>query len=252
MKKITLLMSIIFLSSCSLLYNASKNSNDGDRKYSAQKSIKSANKKTNIINYIQAKAKVSFRDNNKMKSNTVTFRISSNKKLWVNASLGAARILIDQDSIKYYNKIEKNFFVTDFDYVNNRIGIQADFQILQNLLLGILIEEFSPSSLFKRFEDSYVFKENKYLLESQPVESTVTINPYNFSIIKQTFSTDENLFEVVYDDYIEIENQNIPTKIKFLNNGVLNFNIEIKSVSALEKINIPFRIPKNYKRIELE
>jgi len=45
MKKITLLMSIIFLSSCSLLYNASKNSNDGDRKYSAQKSIKSANKK---------------------------------------------------------------------------------------------------------------------------------------------------------------------------------------------------------------
>jgi len=252
MKKITLLMSIIFLSSCSLLYNASKNSNDGDRKYSAQKSIKSANKNTNTINYIQAKAKVSFRDNNKMKSNTVTFRISSNKKLWVNASLGAARILIDQDSIKYYNKIEKNFFVTDFDYVNNRIGIQADFQILQNLLLGILIEEFSPSSLFKRFEDSYVFKENKYLLESQPVESTVTINPYNFSIIKQTFSADENLFEVVYDDYIEIENQNIPTKIKFLNNGVLNFNIEIKSISALEKINIPFRIPKNYKRIELE
>ena len=252
MKKITLLISIIFLSSCSLLYNASKNSNDGDRKYSAQKSIKNANKKTNTINYIQAKAKVSFRDNNKMKSNTVTFRISSNKKLWVNASLGAARILIDQDSIKYYNKIEKNFFVTDFDYVNNRIGIQANFQILQNLLLGILIEEFSPSSLFKRFEDSYVFKENKYLLESQPVESTVTINPYNFSIIKQTFSADENLFEVVYDDYIEIENQNIPTKIKFLNNGVLNFNIEIKSISALEKINIPFRIPKNYKRIELE
>ena len=90
------------------------------------------------------------------------------------------------------------------------------------------------------------------MLESQPVESTVTINPYNFSIIKQTFSADENLFEVVYDDYIEIENQNIPTKIKFLNNGVLNFNIEIKSISALEKINIPFRIPKNYKRIELE
>ena len=140
-------MSIIFLSSCSLLYNASKNSNDGDRKYSAQKSIKSANKKTNTINYIQAKAKVSFRDNNKMKSNTVTFRISSNKKLWINASLGAARILIDQDSIKYYNKIEKNFFVTDFDFVNNRIGIQANFQILQNLLLGILIEEGENSSI---------------------------------------------------------------------------------------------------------
>ena len=85
-----------------------------------------------------------------MKSNTVTFRISSDEKLWINAALGAARILIDKDSIKYYNKIEKNFFVTDFDYVNNKIGIEANFQILQSLLLGILIEKFSPSSLFKR------------------------------------------------------------------------------------------------------
>jgi len=235
-----------------LLYNASKNSKVENRKFSAQKSIRSVNKKINTIDFIQAKAKVSFRYKNKMKSNTVTLRISSNEKLWVNASLGAARVIIDQDSIKYYNKIEKTFFVTDFGYINNKIGIQANFQILQNLLLGILIEEFPPSSLSKRFEDSYMFKENQYILESKTVESTVTISPYNFSIIKQTFSADENLFEVVYDDYIEIENQNIPTKIKFLNNGIENFNIEIKSISALDKINVPFRIPKNYKRIELE
>ena len=37
-------------------------------------------------------------------------------------------------------------------------------------------------------------------------------------------------------------------KLGFLNNGLENLNIEIKSISALEKINIPFRIPKNYKR----
>ena len=252
MKKIILLLSIVFLSSCSLFYNASKNSIEGKKKYSAQKSIKSVNKNINTIDYIQAKAKVSFMDNNKMKSNTVTFRISSNEKLWVNASLGAARILIDQDSIKYYNKIEKNFFTTDFGYANKKIGIQANFEILQNLILGILIEEFSPSSLFRRFEDRYVFKENQYILGSKLVESTVTISPYNFSIIKQTFYSEDNLFEVIYDDYIEIENQNIPTKIRFLNNGILSFNIEIKSISALEKINIPFRIPKNYKRIDLE
>ena len=41
-----------------------------------------------IIDYIQAKAKVSFRDNNKIKSNTITMRISSDEKIWINASLG--------------------------------------------------------------------------------------------------------------------------------------------------------------------
>ena len=251
MKKIIILLSIFSLSSCSLLNNVSTNIDENNRKYSAQKSIRSINKKVNSIEYIQAKAKVSFRDNNKLKSNTVTFRISSGEKLWINAALGAARILIDNDSIKYYNKIEKNFFVTDFDYVNKKIGIEANFQILQSLLLGILIENFSPSSLFKRNINSYVFKENQSILESKIVESTVSISPYNFTILKQTFATTENLLEVFYDDYIKIQGQNIPTKIRFTNDGLENLNIEIKSISALEKINIPFRIPKNYKKIEL-
>ena len=111
-------MLIVFLSSCSLFYNASKNPDEINKRYSPQKSIRKVNKNINTIDYIQAKAKVSFRDNNKLKSNTVTFRILSNEKLWVNASLGAARVLIDNDSISYYNKIEKKYFVTDFEYVN--------------------------------------------------------------------------------------------------------------------------------------
>ena len=252
MKKIILLLSIFSLSSCSLLYNASKNADQNSKKYSAQKSIRSTNKKVNSIEYIQAKAKVSLRDNKKMKSNTVTFRISSDEKLWINAALGAARILIDDDSIKYYNKIEKNFFITDFSYLNDKIGIKTNFEILQNLLLGIVVEKFSPSSLIKKTKDTYIFKENQFILDSKAVESTLTISPYNFTIIKQTFSTDENLFEVIYDDYIKLEDQLLPKKIRFINNGVENFNLEIKSISSLDKINIPFRVPKNYKRIELE
>ena len=247
MKKTILILLIIFLSSCSL----SKKTIEGNKKYSPQKTIRTANKNSNSIKYIQAKAKISFRDNKKMKSNTVTLRLSSNDKLWVNASLGAARVLIDKDSIKYYNKIEKNFFVSDFDYVNDKIGIETDFKILQNLILGILIQKFEPSSFYKKTENSYVFKKDQLILGSKSVESIVFISPYNFRIIKQTFSTEENLFEVYYNNYIQIEDQNIPTKIRFINDGIENLNIEIKSISSLEKINIPFRIPKNYKRINL-
>ena len=60
------------------------------------------------------------------------------------------------------------------------------------------------------------------------------------------------MLEVVYDDYIKVDDQNIPTNIKFFNNGIENLNIEIKSFSSLKKINIPFKIPKNYKRIDLK
>ena len=251
MKKIILLLSIFSLSSCSLLYNTSKDNNENSRKFTPKKSIRIANNNINSIEYIQAKAKVSFRDNNKIKSNTITMRISSDEKIWINASLGAARILIDNDSVKYYNKIEKNYFVSDINYINEKIGFESNFEILQNLVLGILIHKFDPSSLYKKTENSYVYKDDKFNLNSKVIQSTVSISPFNSRVLKHSFKDQNNFFEVSYDDYTIVDEQILPTKIRFSNNGLESLYIEIKSISSLEKINIPFRIPKNYKRIKL-
>jgi|TARA_B100001741_G_scaffold239512_1_gene200535 hypothetical protein len=251
MKKIILLLSIFSLSSCSLLYNTSKDNNESSRKFTPKKSIRIANNNLNSIEYIQAKAKVSFRDNNKIKSNTITMRISSDEKIWINASLGAARILIDNDSVKYYNKIEKNYFVSDINYINEKIGFESNFEILQNLLLGILIHKFDPSSLYQKTENSYVYKDDKFNLNSKVIQSTVSISPFNSRVLKHSFKDQNNFFEVSYDDYTIVDEQILPTKIRFSNNGLESLYIEIKSISSLEKINIPFRIPKNYKRIKL-
>ena len=251
MKKIILLLSVFSLSSCSFLYNTSKDNNESSRKFSPKKSIRNANNNINSIEYIQAKAKVSFRDNNKIKSNTITMRISSDEKIWINASLGAARILIDNDSVKYYNKIEKNYFVSDINYINKKIGFESNFDILQNLVLGILIHKFEPSSLYQKTENSYIYKDDKFNLNSKVIQSTVSISPFNSRVLKHSFKDQNNFFEVSYDDYTIIDDQILPTKIRFSNNGLENLYIEIKSISSLEKINIPFRIPKNYKRIKL-
>ena len=251
MKKIILLLSVFSLSSCSLLYNTSKDNNESSRKFTPKKSIRIANNNLNSIEYIQAKAKVSFRDNNKIKSNTITMRISSDEKIWINASLGAARILIDNDSVKYYNKIEKNYFVSDINYINEKIGFESNFEILQNLVLGILIHKFDPSSLYQKTENSYVYKDDKFNLNSKVIQSTVSISPFNSRVLKHSFKDQNNFFEVSYDDYTIVDEQILPTKIRFSNNGLESLYIEIKSISSLEKINIPFRIPKNYKRIKL-
>ena len=251
MKKIILLLSIFSLSSCSFLYNTSKDNNESSRKFTPKKSIRIANNNINSIEYIQAKAKVSFRDNNKIKSNTITMRISSDEKIWINASLGAARILIDNDSVKYYNKIEKNYFVSDINYINEKIGFESNFDILQNLVLGILIHKFDPSSLYQKTENSYIYKDEKFNLNSKVIQSTVSISPFNSRVLKHSFKDQNNFFEVSYDDYTIVDEQILPTKIRFSNNGLESLYIEIKSISSLEKINIPFRIPKNYKRIKL-
>ena len=251
MKKIILFLSVFSLSSCSFLYNTSKDNNESSRKFTPKKSIRIANNNFNSIDYIQAKAKVSFRDNNKIKSNTITMRISSDEKIWINASLGAARILIDNDSVKYYNKIEKNYFVSDINYINEKIGFESNFKILQNLVLGILIHKFEPSSFYQKTENSYIYKDDSFNLNSKVIQSTVSISPFNSRVLKHSFKDQNNFFEVSYDDYTIVNEQILPTKIRFSNNGLESLYIEIKSISSLEKINIPFKIPKNYKRIKL-
>ena len=234
-----------------MLYNVSKENNQSSRKFTPKKSIRNANNNFNSIEYIQAKAKVSFRDNNKIKSNTITIRILADEKIWINASLGAARILIDNDSIKYYNKIEKNYFISDINYINDKIGLDSNFEIFQNLILGILIHKFDTSSLYKKTDNTYIYRDDKFTLNSKVVQSTVSISPFNFRVLKHTFKYKNNFFEVSYDDYTIVDEQILPTKIRFSNNGLENLYIEIKSISSPEKINIPFRIPKNYKRIKL-
>jgi len=251
MKKIILLLSVFSLSSCSFLYNTSIDNNESSKKFTPKKSIRIANNNLNSIEYIQAKAKVSFRDNNKIKSNTITMRISSDEKIWINASLGAARILIDNDSVKYYNKIEKNYFVSDINYINEKIGFESNFEILQNLLLGILIHKFAPSSLYQKTENSYIYKDDKFNLNSKVIQSTVSISPFNSRVLKHSFKDQNNFFEVSYDDYTIVDEQILPTKIRLSNNGLESLYIEIKSISSLDKINIPFRIPKNYEPIKL-
>ena len=178
-------------------------------------------------------------------------RISSEEKIWINASLGAARILIDNDSVKYYNKIEKNYFVSDINYIKEKIGFESNFEILQNLVLGILIHKFDPSSFYQKTEKSYIYKDDSFNLNSKVIQSTVSISPFNSRVLKHSFKDQNNFFEVSYDDYTIVDEQILPTKIRFSNNGLESLYIEIKSISSLEKINIPFRIPKNYKRIKL-
>ena len=252
MKNSLFLVLIFFLSSCSALYKTSIKTNSNNKKFSPQKSIKNANKLSNSIEYIQAKAKVSFNEDNKRKSNTITLRIESDQKIWINASLGAARVLIDKDSIRYYNKIEKSFFVSDFEYINDIIGFDSNFDILQRLLFGIIIHKFKPSSFVEELNNNYVFTDDEFILNSKILKSTALISPYNFRVLKHSFYDEDNFFEVAYDDYTMIDGQMIPTKIRLISNGLESLSIEIKSITSPEKINLPFKIPNNYKPINLK
>jgi len=272
MKKSKYLILIIILgvSSCAL----KKEYVIGDSKrVTAKKIVKIINENEDDIKTFQARARIDYFRKNKVKTNTVTIRILSGEKIWISAPLGAIRLLITNDSIKYYNKLERNYIKTSFSYIENIIGLNITYEMLEKLLFGQPVLALSPKDFAKKlnmensqYEDklrSYIFKKLIDYEETQ-IQGLFYINPYNFKLNSQKFfdyndkittsiNADSNdsqkTFSINYKDYNSINKHIYPRKILFLDWNNKSINIDMKSVIIDKKLNIPFRIPKGYSQV---
>ena len=272
MKRSKYLILIILLgfSSCAL----KKEYVIGDNKrLTAKKIVKIINENEHDIKTFQARARIDYFRKNKVKTNTATIRILSGEKIWISAPLGAIRLLITNDSIKYYNKLERNYIKTSFAYIENIIGLNITYEMLEKLLFGQPVLALNPKDFAKKlnmensqYEDklrSYIFK--KLIdYEGTQLQGLFYINPYHFKLNSQKFfdyndkttssigavSNDiQKTFSINYKAYNSINKHIYPRKILFLDWDNKSINIDMKSVIIDKKLNIPFRIPKGYSQV---
>ena len=268
--KYLILIIILGVSSCAL----KKEYVIGDSKrVTAKKIVKIINENEDDIKTFQARARIDYFRKNKVKTNTVTIRILSGEKIWISAPLGAIRLLITNDSIKYYNKLERNYIKTSFSYIENIIGLNITYEMLEKLLFGQPVLALSPKDFAKKlnmensqYEDklrSYIFKKLIDYEETQ-LQGLFYINPYNFKLNSQKFfdyndkittsinadsNDNQKTFSINYKDYNSINKHIYPRKILFLDWNNKSINIDMKSVIIDKKLNIPFRIPKGYSQV---
>ena len=238
------LLLFLSLSSCSLLkYNVGSNA-----LLSPKKALKSSNKKLTSIKFLQAKAKVSIEDSD-IKQNSIELRFEIDDKIWLSAPIGAARALIDIDSLEFYNKIDRTFYKSDISYIFDRIGFALDFVSLQKILLGKHIFEMQFSDYSNEVLDNYFFKRT-IVLNKVPTEFTSLIDKMG-NLKQQSLTQNENSFTAKYDSYLKLDKCVVPTKVSFYKNENEIFKMEIRSIKTLNKLNIPFKLPKKYSRIDL-
>jgi len=67
-------------------------------------------------------------------------RIQKDSVIWMSLSpalgIEVARLMITQDSIWFINRIDKNYFKGDYDFINSFFQTTVDFDILPALFLG--------------------------------------------------------------------------------------------------------------------
>ena len=205
------------------------------------------------FNTLQCKLKIELFQNSKAQSNTVTLRMERGKIIWINAFLNMIRIKITPDRVQMYNKIDKTYFDGDFSLIKQLLGIDLDFSNLENLLLGDTFFKHNSSSL------NQVKDNSGYTLKPYKLDPTLNvlyrINPFYFKMKTQEIShlKEEIRLKVNYDDFQEINQQLIPSKMAITINEKQNntfIKLNLKSVSLNQSIRFPFKLPKGYKLLK--
>lgn len=246
-------------------------------------SKKLANKKhlPELVNYMEKnqfsaswlsmKASIDFSRNNKNTGFKANIILKKDSMIWVSITpligVEVARIVFSPDSVKMVNRIEKNYFIGTFTYINTLLNTDLDYFTLQSLLLGNNLNLDENEKLKASIDDGYFLlsgvrkrklrksmekDEYKDKKEDERIFSA-WIDPVTYKITKQSFVDFEtdNYLEVNYKSFKQVENQLFPHNTTLKIEGLEKIFTEI-TYSGLElnkEKKMPFSISEKYVRI---
>jgi hypothetical protein len=228
--------------------------------------------------YKDEKTKASFKANLKsLKDKKIVVYFSK-----LNIQVG--RVMLTPDSVQYINYVDKNYFLSDYEFLTKRFNIDLDFDAVQSILCNNIFSYRNDSAdkdfrNFTSFIDSgrYVIqsvkkrklskieqkgkiKKAERILKRFDDEAFILqelfILPGSFNIEKMKIEDKSNnqLVEIKFDDYTIFKNKNYPGGINmnFLSGqGNVNMKIRLAGFSTDKIKSFNFSIPKKFERLEI-
>lgn len=209
------------------------------------------------FNTFSGKMKLAFETDKKSHNNlNATFRIKKDSIIWISISAPivdeVVRAVITPDSLKMYNRLEKQLFLRKMADAEELLGIPFDFQTLQDMLIGnpIYLTDSvyqvvkTPSiisfscnhakfvSLFNVFADDYGLQQSKVMDK----DST---NPVKRSC------------ELTYGDYTKVAGRKFPVtrRIYVEEKNVTKVALDFTRYDFDIPLSFPFNMPSSYKRM---
>jgi len=184
--------------------------------------------------------------------------------------LQVAKVLITKDSVKMVNYIQKNYFRGDFNYINDLLNADLDYNVLQAVLFGNSAEFYEDDDLkLKPVTD----RENcHYLLSTERKRrlrrmqqsdnglkkalQILTLNPDNYKIIKNEF-TDPAInrsFIANYTNFTQKDSVYAPyhVDIDIVAEKKANVKIDYVRIEKNTPQKLSLNIPAKYDPIQIQ
>lgn len=239
--------------------NSAKNviaSGKASDKLSVKQVIKQYDKNSTDFKTLKARVKIDLTQNDKTQGAGFSLRIEKDKVIWLSESvLGMARMMITPDKVKFYNKLDNQYFDGDYKLLSEVVGIDLDFMKVQNILLGQAIYNL------KAEPHQVAVNGNSYAVSPKDqnalMELFYLINPSHFKMdsLQLQQQLKKRMLQVDYATYQEVDKQIIPKNIRIIavdDSDEVAVAMEFKSVSLNDEVRFPFKIPSGYKEIVIK
>jgi hypothetical protein len=211
-----------------------------------------ANNKDFSTLYIKSSAH--YEDANQSHNVTAEIKIKKNEMILISVrvlGITMAKALITPTEVKYYEKINGNYFEGDYSLLSRWLGTDLDYDKVQNLLIGQALDDLNKGTFTTSIEDTlYKLQDNS----ENGTSKTYYFESEKFLVKKEqvTQHARERSVQIAYPNYGNYNQIALPTSIiidAMQPKGKVNITIDYNAVSIDEDLSFPYSVPEGYERI---
>jgi hypothetical protein len=267
LKLILPIIVVLFTSACKLQHKAKKKDLRVNRtEYLFEQLAQNEFK----FQHLSLKAAVQLYQKGRKTPFKANIRIRKDSIIWVSITpvlgIEVARIMITTDSIKVINRLERNYFIGDYDYINKRFNIDLEFATIQSILVGNAIafeqndklqlsidkEKYYLGNLKKRKVKRADEKPERIEKQKEEVVS-LWVDQNTFKIANFIFSdlTANRFLTGRYNEFLAVDDQFLPNDLKFdfQSEKPAKVNLQYSKVSLEGPLKFSFNISSKYEQV---
>ena len=220
--------------------------------------------------YLNAKFTLSYEQDKNKTNLRGQLRIKNDSIMWLSftPALGieAVRVVLTNNSIKFLNRLNKTYFDGGYDLVDSVLNTTIDYALLQSMIVGNDLTQYDVNK-FRASVDNGLYrltvgerrKIRRYIkkgeIDTRVLVQQIWLYPDNFRIaridVKEQGESENHKLRVFYDEYIDIEGQLFPSKmrIEIVSNKSIFIDIDFNKTTINTPLRFPFKIPSKYENL---
>lgn len=199
------------------------------------------------VEWMTAKVKLKLSENGRVTRASADLRMRKDSVIWMSVKkfgIEGARVLITTDSVYLINRLERQYLVQDFSFIESEFNLPASFETLQDFILGNVFFMTQENIKADISDDAYHLTAN----DATPFVNEYWQDPTDFNLEKMYFN------DLRYQRELTIEQSNyLPVdeivafshrravEMQSQQTGNVLVALDLSKVKFNQPANMPFR-----------